>query len=88
MHQLEIKVLDIVDARCNHEVFLTFQYCHNFCQFSHDQIAKHMPEKLKICTTVLYITLIHNTTTAVSLNKSQNAMDNLKQKDTQLKNLI
>lgn len=65
-----------------------FQYCHNFCQFSHDQIAKHMSEKPKICTTVLYIILIYNTITAVSLNKSQNTRDNLKQKDTQLKNLI
>jgi len=25
MHRLEIKVLDIVDARCNHEVF--WYYC-------------------------------------------------------------
>jgi hypothetical protein len=61
---------------------LMFQYCHNFCQFSHDQIAKHMSEKLKIYTTVLYIILIYNTTTAVSLNKSQNTRDNWKQKDT------
>ena len=33
-------------------------------------------------------TLIYNTTKAVSLNKSQNTRDNLKQKDMQLKNLI
>jgi len=63
-----------------------FQYCHNFCQFSHDRIAKRMSEK----TEFLYecYTLIYNTIKAVSLNKSQNTRDNLKQKDMQLKNGI
>jgi hypothetical protein len=61
-----------------------FQYCHNFCQFSHDQIATRMSENLKICRAVLYIILIYNTTTTVSLNKSHNTRANLKQKDRQL----
>jgi len=33
MYQLEIKVLDIVDARCNHEVYMNLQKSLQYSNF-------------------------------------------------------